>query len=147
MLFVKTHFMDSYINTIGDSQWQQLGDPLPASSNEKLIERWLASDRSVNPFNPKTWDWINAGLQWVLKKVMAGAGAALQSPFVMGFSLADKIAWLLRKGIDATKVAGNWVLRLMRKIMQALRIAVVNTVKELTHAFMRRVLEQLMQKD
>lgn len=110
------------------------------------MHQYLASDRSLNPFDPKTWDWINAGLQWVLKKVIAGAAVVLQSPFVAGLTLADKIAWLLRKGIDTTKEAGEWVLRIMRKIMQALRITVIESVKELTQQFMRTVLERLMHK-
>jgi len=142
----EAHSMGRYIKSVGTSDWLAVGDPQPLSNNQKLVEHWLASDRSVNPFNPKTWDWINAGLQFVLKKVMAGSAAILQSLFVGGLTLADKVAWLLREGIDATKEAGEWVFRIMRKIIQALGIAVVDSVTELTRVFMRQILERLMQK-
>lgn len=59
-------------------------------------------------------------------------------------TLADKIAWMLRKGIEVSIDSGKWVLNLMRKIMQALCIRVVKTAKELTQAFMRHVLQRLL---
>jgi hypothetical protein len=70
----------------------------------------------------------------------------MQSLFITGFTLADKIAWILKKGIDLSREAGSWVLRLMRKIMQALGMAVVKTVKELTRLFMQKILTRLLDK-
>lgn len=118
----------------------------PQTAQDKLIERWLKSDKSVNPFSPKTWEWINAGLALVLKKIMAGAAALIQAPFVAGLTLADKIAWVLRKGIDMSKDAGSWVFHLMRKMMQALGMKVVKTVAELTRQFMQHILLQLIER-
>jgi hypothetical protein len=61
-------------------------------------------------------------------------------------SLADKIAWILRKGIDLTVDTGVWVLNLMRKIMLALGMKVAKTVAELTEQFMRSILLRLMRR-
>ena len=59
-------------------------------------------------------------------------------------TLADKIAWLLRKGINLSAAAGEWVVCLMRKIMQALGMRLAKTAKEMTQAFMRQVLQRLL---
>jgi hypothetical protein len=146
LMSADAHDMTKYVDSVGSFDWLQLNDPLPHSSQEKLVERWLQSERSLNPFNPKTWDWINAGLEYVLKKILKGAAVLMQSLFITGFTLADKIAWILKKGIDLSREAGSWVLRLMRKIMQALGMAVVKTVKELTRLFMQKILTRLLDK-
>ncbi|MCP4338670.1 MAG: hypothetical protein GY799_07210 [Desulfobulbaceae bacterium] len=76
--------------------------PPPTSGYDRFVEKWLESDGSVNPFRADTWGWINAGLEYVLKKILGNTAIQLQGPFVGGLSLADKIAWLLLKGIDLT---------------------------------------------
>ncbi len=81
----------------------------------------------------------------------------MQGAFIGGLSLADKIAWLLLQGIDLTLDTGEkaiglavdtgkWVLCLMRKMMQALQMKIVETKEELTRALMRIVLERIMDK-
>jgi pimeloyl-ACP methyl ester carboxylesterase len=138
------HSMEQYIDSVSGAGWQVLSRPPPLSGHDKVIERWLTAEGSLNPFNPRTWDWINAGLEYVLKKVLSGAAAALQSPFVFGFTLADKIAWILHKGIEVTLDAGHWVFHLMRRMMQAVGMKVVETVEQLTRALMRLVLERVL---
>ena len=113
---------------------------------ETSIEHWLKSEKPINPADPRTWEWLNAGLAWVLRRVIGNAAVYLQSPFVSSLSLADKIAWILRKGIDLTVDAGTWVLSLMRKIMLALGMKVAKTVAELTEQFMRAILLRLMRR-
>lgn len=120
--------------------------PPPLTSNQKALQHWLASDSPVSPLNPQTWAFINAGLQWVLQSIMAGAVAHIQMSVMTFFTLADKIAWLLLKGIDLAKETGVWVVRLMRKIMQVVGMKVVESVEQLTRAFMRNILERLMRK-
>ena len=72
--------------------------------------------------------------------------ALLQSPFMSAFSLADKIALILKKGIDLSAEASGWVLSLMRKIMQALGQKVAKVATELTQQLMRLVLKRLIEK-
>ncbi len=140
------HKMANYIKSVESSSWDSLKKAGISTADDRSIERWLKSDKPLNPANPKTWEWINAGLTWVLRKVIGGAAVYMQSPLVSAFSLADKIAWVLRKGIDLSVDAGGWVLSLMRKIMQSLGMKLAKTAKELTQIFMRRILQQLMEK-
>ncbi len=146
MLSGAAHKMAAYIKSVEGRTWKMLKRPPPLTSNQKAIQQWLASDAPVSPLNPHTWAFINAGLQWVLQSIMAGAVASIQMGFMTFFTLADKIAWLLLKGIDLAKETSVWVLRLMRKIMQLVGMKVVKSVEQLTRAFMRNILERLMRK-
>lgn len=146
LLTAKAHFMAAYIKSVDGYSWETLKRPAPLSSNQQAIQQWLASDTPVSPLNPQTWAFINAGLQWVLQGIMAGAVVSIQMGFMTFFTLADKIAWLLLKGINLAKETSVWVLRVMRKIMQVLGMKVVESVEQLTRAFMRSILERLMRK-
>ncbi len=140
------HKMANYLKSVESSSWKTLKKTGISTADEKSIERWLKSGSPLNPANPKTWEWLNAGLTYVLRKVIGGAAVYIQSPLISAFSLADKIAWILRKGIDLSVEASIWVLSLMRKIMQALGMKIAETAKELTQLFMRRILKQLMER-
>lgn len=138
------HKMANYRKSVEKSSWEVLKKTGEKTADANSIEHWLKSDKPLNPADPKTWDWINAGLTWVLRKVIGNAAVYLQGPIMSSLSLADKIAWILRKGIDLAVDAGGWVLSLMRKIMYALGMKLAKTASELTQAFMRNILKQLI---
>lgn len=152
LLSADAHDMVNYIKSVrGISNWNSMKTPPPNSGYDRFVEKWLESYGSVNPFRADTWGWINAGLEYVLKKILGNAAIQLQGPFIGGLFLADKIAWLPVKGIGLTVDTaqagigravdtGKWVLRLMRKMMQALHMKVVETKEELTRSLMRIVL-------
>ncbi len=140
------HKVDSYVNSARNKEWDKIMYSAPLSSNEQLIQQWLISDKPISPLNPKTWEFIDVSLQWVLKGIMVGALDTLQSHAMSLSTLADRIALILHKGIDLAKDTGIWVLRVMRKMMQALGMKVVDSVEQLTRAFMRTILERLMRK-
>lgn len=157
ILSAGAHDMGEYIKSVKGLGWDTMTSPPPAFGYDRVVEKWLESEGSLNPFKAETWGWINAGLEYVLKKILGDAAIQLQAAFIGGLSLADKIAWLLAKGIDLTRDSiksgidkvgdtGKWVLRLMRKMMQALQMKVVKTVEELTRALMRVVLERIADK-
>lgn len=144
LISLSAHKMQNYINSIGNNSWSGLEAVSKKDIDDRSVERWLKSEKPLNPFDVRTWDWINAGLTLVLRKVVGFAIAGLQSPFMSSLTLADKIAWLLRKGIEISVESSKWVINLMKKIMQALCIRIVKTAKELTQAFMRHVLQRLL---
>lgn len=144
LISLAAHKMQNYINSISTNSWESLGVIAKKDIDDRSVERWLKSEKSVNPMSAKTWEWINAGLMLVLRKFVGEAIISLQSPFIGALTLADKIAWLLRKGIGLSVAAGEWVVCLMRKIMQALGMRLAKTAKELTQAFMRQVLQRLL---
>lgn len=63
----------------------------------------------------------------------------------MGVStLADKLAYILAKGIDLANNVTIWVEHLMRRLMQALGMKVAKSKKELTRGLIRSVLARLI---
>ena len=84
-------------------------------------------------------------LRYVLKKIGIGGIGVLQGGLMGTFTLADKIAWILQKGV-AVLQQGKLVLQLMAKIMQALGMKVAKTAAELTQTLLRNVLMRLMNR-
>ncbi len=138
--------MANYAKSVEGSLWKKLKSTGEQTADANSIEHWLKSDKPMNPADPKTWEWINAGLTWVLRKVIGGAAMVLQAPIMSSISLADKIAWTLHKGFDLSVDASGWVLSIMRKIMQALGMKVANAASELTRQFMQIILRRLIDR-
>lgn len=141
------HFMANYIASVEGKSWAQMGDiPDQPYTIESAIESWLKSKSPVNPSSASFWRWIESAIVYVLKKVAMSALIGLQSTFVGIFTLADKIAYILAKGIDLADNVSVWVEHLMRKIMQALGMKVARTKKELTRNLIRQALIRLTEK-
>jgi triacylglycerol lipase len=140
------HKMVNYTESAKKGSWVTLKQMGEQTADANSIEHWLKSDKPLNPADPRTWEWINAGLTWVLRKVIGGAAVYLQSPVMSSLSLADKIAWILRKGIDLSIDASGWVLALMQKIMRALGQKIAKAATELTQQVMRVILKRLIER-
>ncbi|MCP3674705.1 MAG: lipase family protein, partial [Gammaproteobacteria bacterium] len=141
---LSAHKMANYVASVGSHSWDILKKTGEQTAYSNSIEHWLKSDKPLNPADPRTWEWINAGLTWVLRKVIGGAAAIIQAPIMDSISLADKIAMILHKGIDLSIDASGWVLSIMRKIMQALGMKLAKTASELTRQFMSIILRRLI---
>ena len=139
------HDMTKYIQSVKGATWKSMQNR-PPNPGYELVEKWLESNRGLNPFSVDTWSWLNAALEYVLKKILGAAAVLAQAPFIGALSLADRIAWILAKGIDMTIDAGKWVMLLMRKMMQILHMKVVEKAEDLTRALMRTVLERIMER-
>jgi hypothetical protein len=142
----KAHKMAKYVGNCEGKSWENLSDPAPLTAKETMVRKWIESDRSVNPFDPRTWEWINAGLAYVVGKILGAGVSVLQAPFIAGLTIADKLAYILKKGIDLSKQISSWVFGLIKKIARAIGMKIVKSVEELTRAFIRRVLAVLIVK-
>jgi pimeloyl-ACP methyl ester carboxylesterase len=146
LLSAEAHAREKYMESTKGLGWQNLKGRAPLSASEKVVERWLMSDQSLNPFSPKTWDWLNAAMMLVIKKILHGSAVVIQGVFTSAFTIADKLAWLIRKGIDLSKSIARWVLQLVKKITLALGMVVDVTLETLTQRFLRGVLHRLMER-
>jgi len=141
------HKMKNYVKSVNEKSWKQIKevDKSPYTL-EMAIENWLKSKTPVDSSSAKFWQWADAALIYVLKKIMIGSAITLQSCFVGAFTLADKIAYILAKGIDLTSSVSIWIYHLMRKLMQALGMKIAKDVKDLTRAIMQTVLARILEK-
>lgn len=141
----RAHAMKSYIESVEKNDgWSLLcARPEQPYTLEIGIEEWLKSKSPVNPASPTFWRWVDAAIIYVLKKVSVNALHAVQFGLIGAFTLADKIAYFLEKGIAIGESVSIWVERLMRKIMQAVGMSAAKGTKALTRGFMRFVLMRL----
>jgi hypothetical protein len=141
------HLMDKYVKSVRDQSWNTLSAvPEPPYTLEAAIEQWLKSKSPVDTSSATFWRWVDSALIYVLKKISLAAILTLQGAIIGTMTLADKIAYLLAKGIELADHISNWIELLMRKLMQALRMKAPATKKELTHALMRKVLIRLTEE-
>ncbi len=146
ILSAQAHDMGKYLTSVSGSSWSELDRRSPPYSMTSVVEQWLRSKAPVNASSPKIWHWINEGLIYVLTKVLGIATLSLQGGLMGVMTIADTIAWILRKGIDLSKAVGQWVIYLMRKIMQALGMKTIENSEELSRELMRRTLTRLMDR-
>lgn len=141
------HFMANYIHSVSGKSWQQMHDmPDEPYTIESAIETWLKSKSPVSTSSSSFWRWVDSAIIYVLKKVAMSAVLGLQATFIGAFTVADKIAYILAKGIDLAESVSVWVERLMRKLMQALGMKIAKTKKELTRSLIQHVLTRLTEK-
>lgn len=140
------HSMAKYVDSVKGTAWSQLSAQPEPYDIEIAIESWLKSKSPVNSASASFWHKLEAALIYVLKKVAMNALLSLQDGLMGILSFADKIAYILAKGIDLSENVSIWVEHLMRKLMQALGMKVAASKKELTRELIRRVLIRITQK-
>ena len=140
------HFMARYIQSVNGKSWAQLSDaPEQPYNIEAAIESWLKSRSPVDSSSATFWRWVDSALIFVLKKISINSLLTLQSVFIGTFTVADKIAYILAKGLDLAENVSIWVEHLMRKLMLALRMKVAKSKKELTRQLIKYVLIRIME--
>jgi len=146
MVSAAAHDMRLYVKSVTGLDWKALERKAPPYSVDSMVEQWLQSHSPVNSSSPKILEWINAGLIYILKKIAGSALLVVQGIFIGALTPIDTIAYILRKGIDLTVSLGQWVVHLMRKIMQVLGLRVIDNKEELTQAVMRDALMKIADK-
>lgn len=146
MISTAAHDMRLYVKSVTGATWEALERRKPPYTIESGVEQWLRSLSPVNASSPKIWEWINAGIIYVLKKIVGVAITIIQGGFIGVLTVADTIAYILRRGIDISVSIGEWIVHLMRKIMQALGMRVVADKKDLTQEVMRTAMIKVMEK-
>ncbi|MCK4709395.1 MAG: lipase family protein, partial [Gammaproteobacteria bacterium] len=145
ILGAAAHDMKKYVKSVSGQSWANLERRKPPYSIESSVKLWLQSKTPVNAGSPKIWPWINSSLIYVLTKVVGVTAGVFQAGLMGAMTLADTIAWILRKGIELGDKSGltgasKWVLLLMNKIMQALGMGVPDETTKLTQNFIRNIL-------
>jgi len=141
------HRMINYIPAVKGKTWTALKDiPIEAYGVEASIEDWLKSKSRMDTSSAAFWRWTESALHYIIKKIGLGIAIGVDALLFGGSTVADKVAYILRKGIDLSKNISIWVVHLMRKLMEALGIAVAKTKEALTHSLITYVLTRLTEK-
>ena len=142
------HKMGKYADSVRSKSWSALNNvPDEPYDVEWAIEQWLNSKRYTSADSSTFLRWAESALIYVLKKIGISVVAALQGAVMGVATLADKLAYILSKGIDLADNISYWVIRFMRRIMQALGMKVAKTKEELTRGVIRTALLRLTRKN
>lgn len=142
----QAHDIGKYVESVKDFNWSHLERRKPPYNMESAVEQWLKSKSPVTSSSPFIWQWINEALIFILKKISGAAATILQSGFIGPLTVADTIAYMLRKGIELSISIGEWILLFMGKVMEVLGIKKVNKTESLDQTLMRNTMVQLMDK-
>jgi len=142
------HFMGKYIESVGSKGWGELnGVPEQAYDVDWAIEQWLKSNRFTSADSHTFLRWAESALIYIMKKILLGFAVVLQGALMGISTLADKLAYILSKGVNLADNVSYWVMRFMHKIMRALGMKAAKTKEELTRGVIRTALLRLMRKN
>lgn len=144
----EAHKMGKYLESVGNKGWGELnGVPEQAYDVDWAIEQWLKSNRFTNADSHTFLRWAESALIYIMKKVLLGVAVVLQGALMGISTLADKLAYVLSKGVNLADNVSYWVMRFMHKIMQALGMKSAKSKEELTRGVIRTALLRLMRKN
>lgn len=143
------HLMKAYESSVERKKnWGEFKDiPEQAYDVDWAIEQWLNSNRQTNADSNTFLRWAESALIYVTKKVLMGAAVLVQGTLMGISTLADKLAYILSKGVNLADNISYWVMRFMHKIMRALGMKAAKSKEELTRGVIRTALLRLMRKN
>ncbi|VAW56344.1 hypothetical protein MNBD_GAMMA07-1094 [hydrothermal vent metagenome] len=140
-----SHSMILYAANLANKNWLGLNRSAPPFAIEHKIKEFLQSDTPVNSNTPKILEWINAGLIYVLTKIV-GSAINLASFAITGLmTVADTISYILIQGYKLSQTV--WVNYLITKMMQALGMHALANKTELTQEFLTTIMLKMMRKN
>ncbi len=141
----EAHRMTAYTKGLGSS-WESLVSAPPINNHEAAIEEWLRSNANSNPMCPKTFEWLENAIIWLLKKQLSTLTVGLQWAAMGIHTFLDKVAWLLAKGIEIGDKCAEYVKLFIRKVMKILGLKYQEGVTSISHAFLRYLLQSLVKR-
>jgi len=141
--FAAHKMVKSYVPLVQGLSWGNFPTDATQVPDEK-VKVWLASAASagvVKMYSAHALHMIGASLQWLLKQVGYALGAGIAT-LTAGFTVLDRIAWMLHQGIKLTKELSGYGLALIGAVMRFLGRA-ANTAQELTIQYLRWVFSLL----
>lgn len=140
------HKMKTYVKSVSEfSGWAGLTYQPQVAKDEESIKRWLTED-GPGGVTISALDWLESAIQFVLEKAFKGALLVLSNSFSTTFTLLDKIAYMLHKGIEVVGDVSMWVVYLIRKILKIIGGNTKVEKEDLTIGFLRYVFQRLMHR-
>ena len=139
---VEMHDMAEYLKTIDKQGWSELRGKRNEHFGEQGINRWLNDKASIS-FHVTNLEWLDKAISYVVGKCLKAMGMAMSNAFSATFTLMDRLAYILRKGINLATAISDLVLNLIRKMMSMLGMKPILEKADATHAFITRIFQQM----
>ena len=140
------HKMGKYADNVKNKRWADIARNAPKFNHEDAIEGWLNSRRNENPDCPKTFEWVERAIHWLLAKI-TGQIVNIAHLAIMGVhTFLDKLAWMLAKAIEIKDAVSEFVRMFVRKVARVLGIKLKQAGEGITRNFLRYILEALTRR-
>lgn len=139
------HDKDRYVKTIGSKNWPALRAHCQERYSDSKILAWLNRDGPVN-FSFTQLEWLDKAMNFVISKCLDRAGAALTCGFGSTFTIMDRLAYVLKQGVDLSKSVSGLVLALLKKVMSMLGMSRTVEAIDATQDFIRSLFMKLYER-
>lgn len=136
------HGMEHYINSVKNKNWEMLASLKREEKTDLSIMAWLKSQTPAS-VTMKAVEWIDAALQFVVRKVVGVAAWLLSSALGASATIMDRLAYILSNGVTMEENISGWVALLIKKIQQFLGGVSSFDKAQLNKDFIRLVLTRL----
>ncbi len=133
------HRMPNYIRSVSGKKWNELIRPMPSTGS---VKQWLENSSAENTNTSIFWNKLNNAMSYVINKIITGVSIT----FIAGMTVVDQMAMLLKRAIDFGAELSGWVLLLVRKLMRAVGMKVIETAADITTALLRMVFNRLVRR-
>lgn len=138
----KWHDMGLYAETLGEQKWSALRGKRNKHYDDVGIEHWLNKKGPIS-FSVTNLEWLDKAINYVLTKclnvitdVIGGAASGV-------LTLMDRLAYILKKGIDLSNKLSSLVISLIRNVMAMLGMKPIIEKADVSHAFIRGIFQNL----
>lgn len=139
------HSMMKYTHSVTGKGWGDLRSQREELITDSKIEAWLKKETPIQ-FNLTNLRWLDRAIAYVVTKCANALGISVTLFFASGFTLMDKLAYILNKGIDLAKSLTSWVMRLIYKMMSFIGLKPVADKAQATQELIRSVFVQVSER-
>lgn len=136
------HRMTRYSDSVSRKNWRELRSLREETITDRKIESWLKRKSPIH-FTLTNLRWLDRAIAYVVNKCVTAAGIGLTVAFSSGFTIMDRLAYILRRGIDLSANLTSLVMRLIRKILSLLGLRPVVDKTEATQQFVSGLFARL----
>lgn len=136
------HKMTRYIESVGSKGWGELRNQREETITDRKIEDWLQSESPIH-FNITHLRWLDKAIAYLVTQCATAAGIGLTMTLASGFTIMDRLAYILLKGIDPSVNLTSLVMGLIRKILSLLGLRPVVDKAEATQQFVSSLFVRL----
>lgn len=140
------HDMGKYIDSVDEkNDWGLLGALKEGQKTDSGIEQWLKQSAPLS-MTLSTLEWLNHAIAYVIRKCMAGAAHVISQGASSSFTIMDRLALIIEKGVNLAETVSRWVIYLLRKILSLLGYKPAVDAADVTRHFVRQLLVDLQHK-
>jgi len=142
----QAHSINFYGAQVKGKRWSDLNSTAAVYNLEYGIKEWLSSRLHEKFDCPKTFQWLEKALLWLIAKCFATVISVAQLAVMGVHTFLDKLAWLLAKGYEWADESGKIIKLFIKKLMRILGIPKHQMGTKPRQSFLRFLLRELARR-